>query len=131
VTGGKVELPKPDPDTKWYEVANRPPLMQRMGKEGYDPKIKAWTSDRGEFSKNRNALLEEAQIVAVIAHIIQDPSYDDGDDETYLGYAKKLETQALEIAEAVKGDAFERAQTAAGQLNKTCSTCHEEYRSGG
>ena len=131
ITGGKIEMAKPDPDAKWADVANRPPLMQRMGKEGYDPKIKAWTSDKGEFSKNRNALLEEAQIVAVIAHLIQDPSYEFADDSTYLEYAKDLEKQALEIVEAVKGDDLARAQKAAGQLNKACSACHEGYRSGG
>jgi hypothetical protein len=131
ITGSKIELPKTDPDAKWAEVANRPPLMIRMGKEGYSPKIKTWTSDKGEFSKNRNALLQEAQIVAAIAHLIQDPSYEFGDDESYLGYAKALETQAMEIAEAVKTDNLQRAQAAAGQLNKACSTCHEGYRSGG
>jgi hypothetical protein len=131
IAGGKVELPKPDPDAKWADVANRSPLMIRMGKEGYSPKIKAWTSDKGEFSKNRNALLEESQIVAVIGHLIQDASYEYADDETYLEYAKQLEKQALEIVEAVKGDSLERAQAAAGQLNKACSACHEGYRSGG
>ncbi|HWB07872.1 MAG TPA: hypothetical protein VG826_01420 [Pirellulales bacterium] len=131
VTGGKIDLPKADPDVKWAEIANRPPLMTRMGKEGYSTKIKTWTSDKGEFSKNRNALFEEAQIVAAIAHVIQDPSYEFGDDETYLGYAKDLEKQALEIAEAVKADNLARAQAAGGQLNKACSTCHEGYRSGG
>lgn len=131
ITGGKIEMAKPDLDAKWADVANRPPLMMRMGKEGYDPKIKAWTSDKGEFSKNRNALLEEAQIVAVIAHLIQDPSFEFADDSTYLEYAKDLEKQALEIVEAVKGDDLGRAQKAAGQLNKACSTCHEGYRSGG
>lgn len=131
IGGGKVELPKPDPDAKWADIANRAPLMQRMGKEGYDPKIKAWTSDKGEFSKNRNALLEEAQIVAAIAHVIQDGSYEYGDDEDYLKYAKELEKQALELVEAIKGDSLERAQAAGGQLNKACSTCHEGYRGGG
>jgi serine/threonine protein kinase/formylglycine-generating enzyme required for sulfatase activity len=131
ITGGKVDLPRPDPNAKWADIANRPPLMARMGKEGYDPKVKAWTSDKGEFSKNRNALLEEAQIVALIARIIQDPSYEYGDDETYVGYAKDLEKVALELVEAVRGDSLGRAHAAAGALNKACSTCHEGYRSGG
>lgn len=131
IGGGKVDLPKPDPDSKWADIANRAPLMQRMGKEGYDPKIKAWTSDKGEFSKNRNALLEEAQIVAAIAHVIQDASYEYGDDDTYLEYARELEKHSLELVEAIKGDNLERAQSAGGQLNKACSTCHEGYRSGG
>lgn len=131
ITGGKVELPKPDPDAKWADIANRSPLMTRMGKEGYNPRIKTWTSDKSEFSKNRNALFEEAQIVAAVAHLIQDASYEFADDETYLEYAKELERQAVEIAEAVKADNLGRAQAAAGQLNKACSTCHEGYRSGG
>jgi cytochrome c556 len=60
---------------------------------------------------------------------MQDASYEFGEDETYLEYAKGLEQQAAEIAEAVKADSFERAQKAAGQLNKACVTCHEGYRS--
>ncbi|HEX5443900.1 MAG TPA: hypothetical protein VFW87_08740 [Pirellulales bacterium] len=129
VSGGKVELPKPDPDVKWADVANRPPLMERMGKEGFDPRIKAWTADKGEFSKNRQALANEAQLVAVIARLIQDESYEYADDEGYLGFAKELERQATEIVESIKADSFERAQTAAGQLNKACSSCHADYRS--
>ncbi|HEX7448482.1 MAG TPA: cytochrome c [Pirellulales bacterium] len=129
VGGGKIELPKPDPDVKWSDVANRPPLMTRMGKEGFDPRIKAWTADKGEFSKNRQALANEAQLVAVIAHLIQDESYEFADDEGYQRFAKELEKQAVEIVEAIKADSFERAQTAAGQLNKACSSCHADYRS--
>lgn len=129
VAGGKVAAPKADPDATWAQLVNRPPLMARMGKEGFDPRIKAWTSDKGEFTRNRDELLKEAQLVAIIAHIIQDPSYEFGDDETYLGYAKELEQQAAEVTEAIKADSFERAQKAAGLLNKACVTCHEGYRS--
>lgn len=129
IGGGKIELPKPDPDVTWSDVANRPPLMIRMGKEGFDPRIKAWTADKGEFSKNRQALANEAQLVAVIAHLIQDESYEFADDEGYQGFAKELERQAVEIVEAIKADSFERAQQAAGQLNKACSSCHGDYRS--
>lgn len=129
IGGGKIELPKADPDAKWADVANRAPLMTRMGKEGFDPRIKAWTADKGEFSKNREALAKEAQIVAVIAHLIQDESYEFADDDGYLGFAKELERQASEIVDAIKADSFERAQKAAGQLNKACSSCHGDYRS--
>jgi hypothetical protein len=129
IAGGKVAAPKADPDATWAQLVNRPPLMARMGKEGFDPRIKAWTSDKGEFTRNRDELLKEAQLVAIIAHVMQDASYEFGDDETYLEYAKGLEQQAAEIAEAVKADSFERAQKAAGQLNKACVTCHEGYRS--
>lgn len=129
IGGGKIELPKANPDVKWAEMVNRAPLMVRMGKEGFDPRIKAWTADKGEFSKNREALAGEAQIVAIIAHLIQDESYEFADDEGYQGFAKELERQAVGIVEAIKADNFEGAQKAAGQLNKACSSCHGDYRS--
>ena len=131
IRGGKIEIPKDESDFKWAEVVNRPPLMARMGKEGYSVKIKTMTSDKGEFSKNRDELLKEAQLLAAIGHVIQDASYEFADDESYVGFAKELEKQAQEIAEAAKADDLNRAQTAAGLLNKACSGCHEGYRSGG
>lgn len=130
IRGGKIDIPKDDADFKWAEVVNRPPLMARMGKEGYSANLKTWTSDKGEFSKNRDALLKEAQLLAAIGHVIQDPSYEFADDESYLGFAKEIETQAQAVAEAVKADDLQRAQTAAGLINKACSACHEGYRSG-
>ncbi len=129
VRGSKINVPKDETDFKWAEVVNRSPLMTRMGKEGYSVKLKNWTSGKNEFSKNRAELLQEAEIMAVIGHVIQDESYEYADDESYLEFAKILESQGQEIAEAAKTDNFERAQTAAGLINKACSGCHEGYRS--
>lgn len=131
VRGNKIELPKAEAEAKWLEVTNRAPLMSRMGVEGYNPRLKSWTADKGEFSKNKEAIIKEAQILAAIAHIIQDESYEYADDETYLGLAKQLEDQSVEVAEAAKADDLARAQSAVGQVNQACSACHEGYRSGG
>jgi hypothetical protein len=131
VKGGKVDVPKVEPEFQWAETVNRPPLMTRMGKEGFNVAAKTWTSDKGEFNKNQAALLKEAELLAVIAHVIQHESYEFADDEGYLNVAKELEQRAIELAEAVKAKEFERAQSAAGKVNKACSDCHEGYRSGG
>lgn len=131
IRGGKVEFQKDETDFKWAELVNRPPLMARMGKEGYSAKLKTMTADKGEFSKNRDDLVKEAQLISAIGHVMQDASYEYADDESYLGFAKVLEAQAQEIVEAVKADDLPRAQTAAGLINKACSACHEGFRSGG
>ncbi|HUY36597.1 MAG TPA: cytochrome c [Pirellulales bacterium] len=131
VKGAKIDVPKAEPEFKWAEVVNRSPLMTRMGKEGYNVAAKNWTSDKGEFTKNKDDLLKEAQLLAVIGHVIQHESYEFGDDEGYVNLAKELEQQALELAEAVKGGDLQRAQSAAGKINKACGACHEGYRSGG
>lgn len=130
IRGGKIDIPKDETDFKWADVVNRPPLMARMGKEGYSAKLKTMTSDKGEFTKNRDELIKEAQLLAAIGHVMQDASYEFADDETYVGFAKELEKLAQEVAEAAKADDFTRAQTAAGLINKACSACHEGYRSG-
>jgi len=131
VKGSKIEVPKAEPEFKWSELVNRPPLMTRMGKEGYNVAAKTWTSDKGEFTKNKDDLLREAQLLAVIGRVIQHESYEFGDDEDYVNLAKELEQQSIELAEAVKASDLERAQSAAGKINKACSVCHEGYRSGG
>ncbi|HVC92865.1 MAG TPA: cytochrome c [Pirellulales bacterium] len=131
VKGSKIEVPKAEPEFKWAELVNRPPLMTRMGKEGYNVAAKNWTSDKGEFTKNKDDLLREAQLLAVIGHVIQHESYEFGDDEGYVNLAKELEQQAIDLAEAVKAGDLQRAQSAAGKVNKACSACHEGYRSGG
>jgi cytochrome c556 len=131
VKGGKIEVPKVEPEFQWAETVNRPPLMTRMGKEGLNVAAKTWTSDKGEFNKNQAALLKEAELLSVIGHVIQHESYEFADDEGYLNSAKELEQRAIELAEAVRAKEFERAQSAAGKVNKACSACHEGYRSGG
>lgn len=129
VRGGKIDAGKATNEFKWAETVNRAPLMLRMGPEGYNVLLKASVADQGEFSRNREAALKEAQLVAVIGHVIQDESFEFADDETYLQLARQLEQQAKETIEAINAKDLKRAQTAVGALNQACSSCHEGYRS--
>jgi hypothetical protein len=128
VRGGNVELPKVDPDLRWADLVNRPPLMVRL-EQAQDGRLKGWLANAGEFRKNKDAVRHEAQMIAALARIIQDPSYEYADDDTYLGYAAVVEQQAREIAEAVQTEDYQRASTAYGEMYKACSNCHEGYRS--
>lgn len=129
VRGGNVGLPKVDPDLRWADVVNRPPLMVRL-EQAQDQRLKVWLATAGDFRKNKDAVRHEAQIIAALARIIQDPSFEYADDDTYLGYAVELEKQARDIAEAAQADDYQRASTAYGALYKACTTCHEGYRTG-
>lgn len=129
VRGGNIELPKVDPDLRWADIVNRPPLMVRL-EQAQDARLKVWLANAGEFSKNKDAVFHEAQIIAALAHIIQDPSFEYADDDTYLGYAVEIEKQAREIAEAAQANDYQRASAAYGALYKACTTCHEGYRTG-
>lgn len=129
VRGGNVELPKVDPDLRWADIVNRPPLMVRL-EQAQDARLKVWLANAGEFNNNKDAVRHEAQVIAALAHIIQDPSFEYADDDTYLEYAVEVEKQAREIAEAAQNSDYQRASAAYGALYKACTTCHEGYRTG-
>lgn len=128
--GGKLELSAPEPDIKWNDISQRPPLMGRL-QDGYDGRIKVFTADQGALDKNKEILIREAQFMSVIARVIQDESYEFGDDETYKQYAASFGKHAQELVEGAKEGNLQRSQSAAGELYKSCNTCHENYRTGG
>ncbi len=117
----------PETKTQWAKVANRPPLMNRL-ELAQQNRIAIWTANAGDFGKNLEAINREAQIVAVLAEVIQREGYDFTDDNSYKGFARDLEKHALEVSEAAKSKNFEQARLAAGELAKACSNCHGSFR---
>jgi hypothetical protein len=128
VQGNNVKAPEADAAANWEKVADRQPLMQRL-EQAQQQGIGVWTSNAGEFSKHADSLLHEAELIAAIAEVIQKTGFEFADDETYLGFAKQMRDQALEVISAVKGKNYDAARTASGQIDKACSSCHEGFRS--
>jgi hypothetical protein len=129
VRGGTIKVPGgAEPKAKWGKVSDRPPLMQRM-EQAHQQNLAVWTADAGEFKKNTDQILHEAQLLAMIAEVIQREGYEYSDDATYLGYARQMQAAALGVVEAAKEKNFEGARKATGQIGKACSKCHEGYRS--
>ncbi len=111
----------------WNDICDRPPLMQRLEKSE-NLGISRWTASKSEFSKNKDNLKHEAEIVAAICEIISQKEFEFTDDDDYLAYCQRLKKAAQAIIEAVKVDQYNSARKAAGQLNQTCTECHENYR---
>lgn len=128
IRGGTVETPpNQESGVPWPEVVNRPPLMQRM-EVAQRERLKAWTSDSGTFGKNKDAILREAQLLAVLALVIKSDGYEYSDDDTYVEYADELQKHCMTVAEAVKANDFATAQSATSLINKACDACHGDYR---
>jgi hypothetical protein len=128
VQGNQLQLNKTNEPPVWSKIAGRPPLMSRM-KQAQEEGIAVWTSSNTEFSKNSDRLLHEAQVLAVLAEVIQRDGFEFADDETYLEYAKAVRDGSLQIVDAVKQKKYDQARTAAGEISKSCTSCHEGYRS--
>jgi hypothetical protein len=114
---------KPD----WPQVADRPPLMQRMNIAHQD-RLQKWLSNKGEFAAHRDEVKHESQLIATISAIISHQGYEYSDDDTYLQYARDLKQSVTELAAAVELDNFEQARQAFGKASKACTNCHEGYR---
>ncbi len=116
-----------EPKTNWAKTVNRPPLMHRLdlAQTGH---LAPWTANAGDFNKHLDGVLHEAEIVAMIAHVIQQEGFDYTDDKSYLGFARDMETQALDIALAAKAKNYDQARTAAGKLSQACNACHGSFR---
>ena len=56
------------------------------------------------------------------------PEMEDGEDEDYMNFSKRMKTAAREIVDAVKLNDAERAGKAVGEISKACTECHEYYR---
>lgn len=126
VRGGNITAPKADDERSWGEVLYRPALMKRL-EEGRADKLKG-TSNKGDFTKNKEALLREAQLFAVISEVIRDKSFDSGDDAAYQTHAAEFQKQCLELVDAISTNNQDGAQSAFARVSKSCDTCHGDFR---
>jgi hypothetical protein len=125
---GNLKVAPAEAEARWAEVANRPPLMKRMELSQRE-RLGPWTASGNEFARNRDAVVREAQMLAMIAEVIKDQSYEYADDATYRGYVDELQQHCLEIIEAAKNNDFPKAQSAASRVNQACDRCHGDFRS--
>ncbi|MBM4021268.1 MAG: hypothetical protein FJ284_03340 [Planctomycetes bacterium] len=118
--------PDRDEDFRWSQVAGRPPLMTRL--ETAEKLLGAATSSAGEFSEQIDTAVHEAEIVAAIAEVIQQPDFEHHDDDTYRGYASALRTAAGGLRDACRRKDHKAASAAVAAISKSCNDCHGDYR---
>ena len=111
----------------WAQVADRPPLMQRMN-IAHEERLTKWLANQGEFTQHRDEIRHEAQLVAAIANVVAREGFEFWDDEQFAQYAQGLRQSATDVAAAVELDNFQQAQQAGSQMTKACANCHEGYR---
>ena len=128
VQGGNVSVPDGESEANWEKISDRAPLMQRL-EQAQQQGIAPWTANSGEFSRKSADILHEAELIAAFAEAIQQPGYEFADDESYLAFARQMQDAAREVVGAVKGKNYEAARAASGNIEKSCSGCHEGFRS--
>jgi len=115
-----------DEDFQWHQVAARPALMSRL--ELAEKALAAGVSSAGDFSKQADVVLHEAEMVAAIAEVIRQPEFEYFDDDSYLGYAAAMRDGAAKVREACLKKDHAAASAGVVAISKACTDCHGEYR---
>lgn len=116
-----------DGEAPWLEIADRTPIMHRL-EVAQSERLAGWTKDADAVKKNKDAVIREAEVAAMLARIIQDKSYEFTDDGTYMQHAAELEKFALEAIAATKNGDGAAAGSAVSKMQKACDDCHGGFR---
>ncbi len=113
-------------DFRWSQVAGRPPLMSRL--EMADGILGGAVASKDDFQKQVEKFLHEAEFVATIGEVIQQPDFEYHDDATYRGHASAMRDAAVKARGAAQQGDYDAARAAVGELKKSCDACHGDYR---
>jgi hypothetical protein len=127
IAGSRPQVPPANRGADWSQVADRPPLMQRMN-IAHEERLTKWLANEREFSEHQDEVRHEAQLAAAIADVIGREGFDYWDDEQYAAYARELRQAATDVAAAAESSNFQQAREAASRMTKACADCHEGYR---
>jgi hypothetical protein len=121
--GGK---PAPPPE-RWSDLAGRPLLMTRMEsalQEGISPAL----SNAREFSRKAVDVQQQAEVLAMLAMLIDREEFEYWDDENFQEHSSALRAASRALTRAAAEANYEAARAAAGEASQSCSACHEGYR---
>ncbi len=127
IRGSRPQLASAEQTADWGQVADRPPLMQRMEIAHQDRLLK-WLVNEREFARHRDDVRHEAQLIAVLADVIGREGFEYWEDEEYAQYARELRQAAADVAAAAELENYDQAKQAISRATSACTNCHEGYR---
>jgi hypothetical protein len=127
IRGGRLANDAARPFEKWSQLSDRTLLMRRMEQamqNGVNPRL----ADEKALAKSAVDVHHEAELLALLANVIDREEFDFWDDETFRGYSHDLGSAASELARAAADGNYEAARAAAGAITNACAACHDGYR---
>jgi hypothetical protein len=101
--------------------------MQRI-QSAYRDRLRPQLADSRQFSKADVEVRHEAEMLAALAEVIRRPQYEYWDDETFIGYARDLQSAATELSRAAATQDYNAARAAITRAGQACADCHDGYR---
>lgn len=111
----------------WGELFDRGPLMLRL-EQSHQERLAKWLASKREFNAQRERIVHEAELVAMLAQVLATEGMQDADDDEYTSYCEMLREASQAVIDAVNRNDYDSARQSAGEIYKSCSECHELYR---
>ncbi len=128
LSGGSFSTTKKgEAEFEWNQVLIRGQIMQRIELAQKD-RLKPMTSNADEFKKNKDDIIHEAEMLAMMSEILTKDEMEDGDDDDYEEFCRTMQKACVEIKEAVRDEDLAKASAALGDIMQACDDCHENYR---
>lgn len=127
IRGARPQVSAGEKAAIWSDVADRPPLMQRF-QTAQQERLAKWLASEAEFARQREEIRHEAQVVALLAHIVGRENFEFWDDAEYASFASELKSAAQELNQAAEVNNYNDARRTLDRANKACVNCHEGYR---
>jgi hypothetical protein len=130
LVGGGNPFTDKEAETKanWKDVCGRAPLMQHL-EAIWEPRLKPLLADGGKLTANADKVQHDAEIIAAMGEVLGKEGMPDADSDEYKAFCAKLRDGAKAILDGVKTKNFDSAAQGSATIGKTCTECHESYRS--
>ena len=80
------------------------------------------------FAANKDKIVSEAELVALISTVLRQKGMEDGDDPGYVTHARQLAAAASKVADEARVNDLKGARAAVEKTKHACTQCHAEYR---
>ncbi|MDZ4686542.1 MAG: hypothetical protein SH850_15845 [Planctomycetaceae bacterium] len=129
VLSGNLPADAGDPaDKPFGEVAHRAGVMKRIEKAS--EWMRSNIDSETVFKKEKDQILTEATLLAVLGKVVSDPSYESADEDDYKGFAQRLIDGGRDAVTATQEQAYPKFQEAINKITKACADCHANYGNG-
>jgi hypothetical protein len=111
----------------WAKVADRSPLMLRMGAIHADD-LSRFLTDEATFATNRETARRGAELIAAFAAVLGKPGMPEVDESDYTEHVEELVAQARRLTRYAAANDFARTAETLRVIDVRCAKCHELWR---
>lgn len=126
VSGGGISGREAEAENDWTMIADRGPMMEYA--EMLIENLEEATRNEGTAKDEVDAVLRNAELLAMVAEIFVQEGMDEADDEDYVKLGNDMREASKELVAALKRSDWDAVTAGASLIRQKCDNCHAERR---